>query len=1203
MLRRLSQAVSILNGKRSGLSSSGDTTSPPTSPTEAPQSSPDVVEVASRGSVTGWPADASSILYHGKQGIIVVGTEAGSVHVFGSNWQSVLHRHKEEQVEEEGKGRNGVRSLLPLESDKVLVCFRDNSLAVLSMDPSLALIARLGGGPFSSSSSWLRTGVEITCVNVDEPSGRSFVYIGTSDGSMVILEFVSSTSSLRVCEYSITWSDAYASGGPGPSRAMELRDVQICPKDERYVALGYSGRVVIYDMSKHKVHRTSDASVTSMQWDHTGVSLYVGTADGRLFTLALDHAASPVLWSSDNERSTFAEDDGAPIAIRELRWLAPQASMAASQGVLLLLLGSDRGTNLDNLRSVIVGLSPTGKGDQLEEVLAIPPLSFEDVVGIRLVPRTVKEVGGTAHPSLLLLTQICGLDDEEKEEEEEKEDGVNGNANNEGSKARRLLRIVQCPSGPTSGWGLEIGSLPVPALVFGDVLPYLSEQQEDTPSFSALAAAGSGSMLGHALTRVQQQQQRDVNSPSAPLPPLSEASSTESGDRKFIFSGASGGVVVWTQCPAPAAAPTPITTPGASLCRWAKKLFLPTTSESAVTLIACDETRGVVAAADSTGCVTLWGVFDSSTKDSTLDKQTVKNITAVAKRSHKPEVGAEEEEEEDEDDEDLDEDEEHFHPDSIQELLAVNLAAGQDPSALLVVGECTCLFVGTASGAVYCVSDWHAKTLQLVLPSSGVEKKLTGSVVGLTYSSFWLHGIIVPAIYVMFSSGAAAVLHLHTKQLLALTAGPSATSRDQEHFGPVAEARASAASFCCVTDSRDAPMPHPHPFDSYFLKHVHFHTLTQPTPNFQHALAGAAGPAPESAPRRFIVAFRRTLHVYDLTAFSLVTKASLVSSSNNNNNISSGKSGSGAAHLAYSPGREEDACQRTFASHRQLLGAALVSTTTGAADDDEQSALCCLDDHGTLTVVSLSSTSTGPGGRSLLPLLSSSRPFATLLPPGASLSSAVVLSSGHIFAASGAAATLFLQALVTSGKRVEEAAADEEHARLRVVRFDQAAVPSETFEFHYPPQELQLLSGREESVAVARDAARKRSGSILGSLTSSGGRVDLDHLFAKTRSAVEKEDLFGAAGTGGGARSRAPTSAQVSRSPKISEDEDEDESLSLPSALAAAGQAKEALAARGVKLNLLNEKSEALHNGAADYAEIMRENRKQLSKQAGRWGL
>jgi hypothetical protein len=238
-----------------------------------------------------------------------------------------------------------------------------------------------------------------------------------------------------------------------------------------------------------------------------------------------------------------------------------------------------------------------------------------------------------------------------------------------------------------------------------------------------------------------------------------------------------------------------------------------------------------------------------------------------------------------------------------------------------------------------------------------------------------------------------------------------------------------------------------------------------------------------------------------------------------------------------------------------------------------------------------------------LPLLSSSRPFATLLPPGASLSSAVVLSSGHIFAASGAAATLFLQALVTSGKRGEEAAADEEHARLRVVRFDQAAVPSETFEFHYPPQELQLLSGREESVAVARDAARKRSGSILGSLTSGGGRVDLDHLFAKTRSAVEKEDLFGAAGTGGGARSRAPTSAQVSRSPKISEDEDEDEGLPLPSALAAAGQAKEALAARGVKLNLLNEKSEALHNGAADYAEIMRENRKQLSKQAGRWGL
>jgi hypothetical protein len=81
----------------------------------------------------------------------------------------------------------------------------------------------------------------------------------------------------------------------------------------------------------------------------------------------------------------------------------------------------------------------------------------------------------------------------------------------------------------------------------------------------------------------------------------------------------------------------------------------------------------------------------------------------------------------------------------------------------------------------------------------------------------------------------------------------------------------------------------------------------------------------------------------------------------------------------------------------------------------------------------------------------------------------------------------------------------------------------------------------------------------------------------------------------------------LSRSPKITEDENEDEDDAPPSstqsALAAAGQAKEALAARGVKLNLLNDKSEALHNGAADYAEIMRQNRTRLSKQAGRWGL
>jgi len=149
------------------------------------------------------------------------------------------------------------------------------------------------------------------------------------------------------------------------------------------------------------------------------------------------------------------------------------------------------------------------------------------------------------------------------------------------------------------------------------------------------------------------------------------------------------------------------------------------------------------------------------------------------------------------------------------------------------------------------------------------------------------------------------------------------------------------------------------------------------------------------------------------------------------------------------------------------------------------------------------------------------------------------------------------------------------------------------------------LSGREETIALAQAQARKRSGSLLAALPSSS--PDLDRLFSKTRAVVEKEELL----VGAGGRGRSQTSLFFSsRSPKIDEDDDEDEGADATSklrqaspTLSAASDAKDALIARGVKLKRLDQQSDALRNGAADYASTVAEHRKKLSERAARWGL
>ncbi len=92
----------------------------------------------------------------------------------------------------------------------------------------------------------------------------------------------------------------------------------------------------------------------------------------------------------------------------------------------------------------------------LTEVLSVPPMLDEEVVGFRVVPtwdRSAVEDASTAvpAPALLMLTQT-------------RDDFGN---------TARSLKILRCPVNPVSMWALEVGCLAEPRLAV-EVLPGLT---------------------------------------------------------------------------------------------------------------------------------------------------------------------------------------------------------------------------------------------------------------------------------------------------------------------------------------------------------------------------------------------------------------------------------------------------------------------------------------------------------------------------------------------------------------------------------------------------------------------------------------------------------------------------------------------------------------------------------------------------------
>jgi len=125
--------------------------------------------------------------------------------------------------------------------------------------------------------SWLSSKAgDITAIYADLPSEKNFVYVGTSEGTVQVLDVME--SAIRICDFPLGRNELGLSG-----TSFSVSDIQLCPKDERYLAIGLDGAsteegcVVVYDFLKSKVHKTfRTKSVASIYWHHLGEVLFAG---------------------------------------------------------------------------------------------------------------------------------------------------------------------------------------------------------------------------------------------------------------------------------------------------------------------------------------------------------------------------------------------------------------------------------------------------------------------------------------------------------------------------------------------------------------------------------------------------------------------------------------------------------------------------------------------------------------------------------------------------------------------------------------------------------------------------------------------------------------------------------------------------------------------------------------------------------------
>jgi hypothetical protein len=218
------------------------------------------------------------------------------------------------------------------QSNLLFVAFGDNSMALLEL-PSMSLLSLMDGTWLGSEDG------DVTSVYSDDTGGKSFVYIGTSNGKVFVLDV---RGSIRECDYVITLGDCGLSG------ELAVADIQICPKDEKYLAIafdgsdGTTGSTVIFDLTKKKTFKEYKVGAcTTICWSHGGETLFVGNRNGEVFMFSLEKETKVPIYRSIKEK--FEDEcNEEPIGIRRIQWLAPQPATGTSSCLFVLLAHSDR---------------------------------------------------------------------------------------------------------------------------------------------------------------------------------------------------------------------------------------------------------------------------------------------------------------------------------------------------------------------------------------------------------------------------------------------------------------------------------------------------------------------------------------------------------------------------------------------------------------------------------------------------------------------------------------------------------------------------------------------------------------------------------------------------------------------------------------------------------------------------------------------
>ncbi len=155
----------------------------------------------------GWPSNVTVVIYHKNQGLIIAGTDNGTIYVYGDGFQYVRTPTN--------LGNNQIVNLTPIKGNKILVAYGNNTISVLEI-PSLNIVCTL-------NSSWLGANAgDITVIHYDESISNEYFFVGTSTGYLFVLQICDTL--IRECEYFIKSSDN------GTNLNFAVSDIKISPK-------------------------------------------------------------------------------------------------------------------------------------------------------------------------------------------------------------------------------------------------------------------------------------------------------------------------------------------------------------------------------------------------------------------------------------------------------------------------------------------------------------------------------------------------------------------------------------------------------------------------------------------------------------------------------------------------------------------------------------------------------------------------------------------------------------------------------------------------------------------------------------------------------------------------------------------------------------------------------------------------------------